>query len=290
MNLLIILVTFFLMHSLLELELFSKASAVSSSLFHFRILAISIALLAAAGNVLNDMEDVKADALNRPHRNPVERLLSRSQAGWTYWILNFIGLSSGFYILLEMGKPILFSVHLGIALSLWAYSKYLQKLPWLGNFTVAFLCGFIPLLSLWYGIPEIKGGEVLDIIAYYSGLAFMITLLREVVKDLEDLKGDGHAGYRTAPIVLGIPKTKSILYILFGLTLILEIMMLFFIWSLVHKILATLLFGLCLLVPLLLSLISLKGAQTSSDFGRVSGWLKWTLLFGLGSSIIFHFL
>lgn len=290
LNLIIILSTFFLIRALMNAPVFTDEIESETSLFQFSLLAFSISLIAAAGNLINDVEDVISDAVNRPNSNPVDVLLTRYQAQLTYWILNFIGLGSGLYILMEMGKPMLFSVHLGIALSLWAYSKYLQKLPWLGNLTVALLCGIIPLLSLSFGMPEAGSTTIIEIIAYYSGLAFMITLLREVIKDLEDLKGDQHAGYRTAPIMMGIHRTKSILYVLFNITLILETMMLFFIWSLEQKMLATLLFGLCLIVPLLLSVVSLKGAQTSSDFGRVSGWLKWTLILGLGSSLIFHFL
>ncbi len=291
LNLIIILSTFFLIRALMNAPAFTNEIESETSVFQFSLLALSITLLAAAGNLINDVEDVISDAVNRPNSNPVNRLLGISQSRIAYWMLNATGSGLGLAVLSALDRNSLWMAHLLIMVSLWSYSKYLQKVQWLGNITVALLCGIIPLLSLWYGMPEFKvGSRLMASICYYSGLAFMITLLREVVKDMEDLRGDRHAGYRTAPIMLGIPRTKSIVFLLFGLTLILEMLLGIFFLKVEPGVFQILVYTALLIIPLTLSAISLKGAESPADFHRVSTLLKWTLLLGLGSSLIFHFL
>ncbi len=158
--------------------------------------------IAAGGYIINDYYDQKIDMINRPDKVVVGTLFRRRLAMVAHLLLTVAGIAIGFYV-----KPAVGIVHLFSSFSLWHYSNSLRRLPIIGNVTVALMAGLALLL-----IPVFLGrNEVLVYI--YSIFAMGIVLIREVVKDIEDVKGDATFGCQSIPVVWGIRGAKFFIYL-----------------------------------------------------------------------------
>ena len=262
---------------------------ISERLFFF--LSLSIILLAAGGNLLNDIEDIEVDAYNKQGRNPIPRHLGLENAWSLYFVFTLSGLLLGMISLIFLNAFQLWTLHLFIAGSLWFYSRHMQRQALIGNFAVAALCGLIPVLVLLYehsfsplSIIAIYG------IVFYALQAFLLTFIREIAKDLEDMKGDALFGYRTFPVKMGIPWSKTLIIVLSVLVILLECRFLYELNFLFAS--RTLIYGSAILffAPMTLVLISVLRAKTELAFRSCSVLLKWTMLCGLATSVFFHFL
>jgi len=169
------------------------------------LLALSSILIASAGYIINDYYDVKIDFINKPQKVVVGKLLKRKFVIISHPILNFAGIAIGFYLSIPIGF-----IHLTAAILLWWYSNHLQRLPFVGNFTIAILtAASLAIVGILYHNNEL-------LIYVYSLFAFCATLIREVIKDIEDIKGDQDFGLKTLPIIWRIRRTKKFLFLLIG--------------------------------------------------------------------------
>lgn len=169
----------------------------------FYLLALGTLLVAAAGYIINDYYDIKIDLVNKPRRIVIGRIISRRQALFLHSFLTFLALCVGF--LLSWRVACFFAA---CALFLWIYSNSLKRTPLLGNLLVSLLtAATIWVISLYFR-------ENNRIVYVYSVFAFCISLLREIIKDMEDTKGDSVYGCKTLPIVLGFRRTKMVLLVL----------------------------------------------------------------------------
>jgi 4-hydroxybenzoate polyprenyltransferase len=233
--------------------------------YHLFLLSFSTVLIAAAGYIINDYYDVKIDFINKPERVEIGKTITRRFAILFHVSLSVMGIMIGLYLSWMIGAVNAFSVFL-----LWLYSNNLKRLPFIGNFSVALLTG----VSIF--IVEILYPGNHAMILVYSVLAFFMTLVREIVKDMEDLKGDNTFGCRTLPIVFGIRKTKWIIYA------ILFVFVLSILWiDLYHDKLPEYYFLIFLLLPLLILIYRLSRADTKSEFNRISTFCKLILLLGI---------
>lgn len=164
--------------------------------------SISAALVAASGNIINDYFDYEIDKFNRPNRPIPSGGISKKVALGYYLFLSTLAIF--------ISAIISFSALLIVILTLvilFFYSKYFKSLPLIGNVTVS-LC---TALAFIYGGVIAKNIEVSFIPAIF---AFLINLIREILKDIEDLEGDKKNNLRTFPIKYGIEKTSSLLFII----------------------------------------------------------------------------
>jgi 4-hydroxybenzoate polyprenyltransferase len=167
----------------------------------FALLTFATLCIAAAGYIINDYYDVKIDAINRPDRILVGRAIRRRRAMFGHIILSFIGVAIGFWLAIPVGL-----INLGAVLLLWGYSARLKKLPLIGNVVVALLSASMLLVVAVYA-------DTLNRITLgYALFAFLISLIREIIKDIEDVKGDASFDCRTLPIVAGLRNSKFVLY------------------------------------------------------------------------------
>ncbi|MCZ6521844.1 MAG: geranylgeranylglycerol-phosphate geranylgeranyltransferase [Bacteroidetes bacterium] len=176
------------------------------------LLALSSISIASAGYIINDYYDVKIDFINKPQKVVVGKLLKRKFVIISHPILNFAGIAIGFYLSIPIGV-----IQLTAAILLWWYSNHLQRLPFVGNFTIAILTGAsLAIVGILYHNNEL-------LIYVYSLFAFCATLIREVIKDIEDIKGDQDFGLKTLPIIWGIRRTKKFLFVLIGTSILILI-------------------------------------------------------------------
>jgi len=165
------------------------------------ILSISTVLITASGYVINDYYDVKIDYINKPDRVVVGRFLKRRSSIILHAWLNTIGLLLGTWVSWKIGVIDFFAIGL-----LWLYSNQLKRLPLLGNIAVALLTG----LAVF--IVYIFFQQSVFLFAAYATFAFFISLIREIIKDMEDVEGDRKFGCKTLPISIGIRKSKIVIY------------------------------------------------------------------------------
>ncbi len=229
------------------------------------LLTLSSALIAAGGYVINDYYDVKIDLVNNPNRVVVGRSVPRRIAILLHGVLSFSGIAIAVLLSWWIVLINIFSVSL-----LWFYSNLLKRLPFVGNLAVALLTGIsIAVLNVLY-----YNNNLLVII--YALFAFFMTLIREVIKDMEDLKGDNTYGCKTLPIVWGIRKTKSFIY---GMLAVFAVVVLFI--NLVYVKLPLIYFVMMLFVPLAWLVMQLIKADTKRDFSWLSSFCKVIMLLGI---------
>jgi len=167
----------------------------------FFLMVSATIMITAAGYLINDYYDVKIDFVNKPDRVVVGKKLKRRWVLAGHTVLNFTAIGIGLYISLPIGITMFCAAFL-----LWLYSNLLKRLPLVGNLSIAILTGLTLVLVAEYF------QERTFIIACYAVFATFITLIREIIKDVEDRKGDERFGCRTIPIVFGVAKTKLVLY------------------------------------------------------------------------------
>lgn len=168
--------------------------------------------VAAGGYIINDYYDVKIDIINKPSRVVIDRLLKRRVA----IVLHLLFTVTGILLTFPLGKKIGLIV-LASAFILWFYSNFLKRQPFWGNLTVAIVTG----LAVWLPALYYENNETA--IRLFALYAFCISLIREIIKDMEDMRGDARYGCRTLPIVWGIRATKWLLAALTALLAILLI-------------------------------------------------------------------
>lgn len=236
-----------------------------------RMLALVAATLcsAAGGYVINDYYDVKIDILNKPSKVVVGKLVSRRKSMVAHLLLFFLALCCGFLA----GRKVLMLVFF-CSSWLWLYSNQLKRLPFIGNFSIAVLTSvaiFLPAVLIPVRLPEL---------ILFACFAFWSTLIREIIKDVEDMRGDQRHGCRTLPIVFGIPATRRILYgcgILFLSTILFASLELGTYWRFASV-------GLAL--PLYLFYRKLSTADTRQAFSSLSRQAKWIMAGGTLSMLL----
>lgn len=192
--------------------------------FHFFLLVFATLLLTAAGYVINDYFDTRTDMLNRPETVVVGRIISRRSAIILHWVLNFIGILTGFYLGFYAGVPLLGLLFVFVAVLLWFYSTDYNRKFLIGNVIIAFLTAMVPVLVVLFEVPMLNNeyGDIMRLnqasfsyivawVGSFGFFAFLTTLIRELIKDIEDHEGDEAQGRRSVPIILGISYTKLII-------------------------------------------------------------------------------
>lgn len=229
------------------------------------ILSTSTVFIAAAGYIINDYYDVKIDYINKPERVVIGKSIARRYAILFHVVLSGIGIILGLYLSWKIAAVNVFSVFM-----LWLYSNSLKRLPFVGNLTVALLTGLsIVIVDIYY-----QSGNSLIVI--YGSFAFFMTLVREIIKDMEDLKGDNTFGCKTLPIVWGLRRTKFLIYLILSLFSVSVLVLNQF-----YKALPFQYYIIFLFIPLLWLLYRLIRADTIKDFAWLSSFCKVIMLLGI---------
>jgi 4-hydroxybenzoate polyprenyltransferase len=229
------------------------------------VLSLSTVCIAAAGYIINDYFDIKIDIVNKPERVVVGRYLKRRWAMGAHQILNVFGALLGLIV-----SPWIFLVNVFSITLLWFYSERFKRQAFIGNFIVSLLTG-LSLLILTIQFPENR-----HLVFIYAVFSFFISLIREIVKDMEDIKGDAAHGCRTLPIVWGIPRTRTFLYAV----IFLFVFTLFLMAKVLDNPVLIWLF-LLLLAPIAYIIFKLSSSDTKKEFKEISNLCKIIMLLGL---------
>ncbi len=163
----------------------------------------------AGGYIINSFYDSEKDLINRPKKTMLDRLVSQNTKLSFYFILNFLAVIAASYV--SFRAVVFYALYI---FGIWIYSHKLKKIPFLGNVVAATLA-ITPFFAVF-----IYYGNLAPVIFVHGAFLFFIITMREMVKDLENLKGDLVQNYKTIPVIYGTLTSKWLLTILAGFTLI----------------------------------------------------------------------
>jgi 4-hydroxybenzoate polyprenyltransferase len=260
----------------------------------FWLLSLSSVLIAAAGYIINDYFDLNIDRVNKPDRLVVDKVIKRRWTILWHWILSGLGVALGFYVSFRVHNVLVGLSNLGCVVLLWFYSTVFKRKLLIGNVIISFLTAWV-ILVLY--LCEFRIGLFQDPVYHrllsrlfkftilYAGFAFIISLIREVIKDIEDIEGDARYGCRTMPIVWGVNTAKVFaatwLVVLTGALIVIQFYVLQYGWWLVVSYNVLL-----LILPLLWILRKLYQAALPADYHLLSSMIKAVMLTGILSMVI----
>lgn len=256
-------------------------------------LVVASVFIAAAGYIINDYFDLNIDQINKPQRNVFARIIHRRWAIIWHFAFSLVGIVA---TLLSVGlhKWYLVLANIGCVALLWLYSTSLKRRLLIGNIVISLLTAWTVLI-LFFAFTEPRHaimGTTPTIVKFfrvsflYAGFAFISSLIREAIKDMEDLEGDARYGCRTLPIVAGLRTTKIYVMtwsvVLIAALIVLQLYILQFGWGYAVA------YSLVLVVlPLIYLVWKLSKANQPKEFAALSALSKLIMLTGILSMFFF---
>jgi len=262
--------------------------------FHFFLLVFSTLLIAAGGYVINDYMDVKTDQINHGEVIVGAVIKRRTAIAW-HLLLTGPGILIGLYLTWYLGLWYLAIFHLFPAWFLWFYSATLKRQFLVGNLMVsAFIAGVVITVAMHQILPVLQMEYIESqrnlflIICGYALFAFLANLIREIIKDLEDVPGDSSQGFRTLAILFGETGTKVLLSALIAAMIALVGIVSFkLLWTETGPLVYTLTL---VVLPSVLLLYQVLTASDTRDYHKASTLTKVIMLFGILSMFAFNYL
>lgn len=274
-NLLFIFTTQFLIKFHLT-QKFEIDSVFSS--FDFFLVSISTLLITAAGYIINDIFDINTDAINKSDLTIIPKSISIKSARYLFYTFNILGLVSGVWVSIKTNQIAFSFFFLSIIVLLYYYSKKLKSIPIIGNIIVSLLIGLCILIIAFFEQYQMNSYEF-KIIFMYSFFAFLINLIREIIKDIEDINGDFSENMKTLPILIGRKRTRSIAL---ALSLFLAIFVLSILIFNKQSIIFIRYYGVIVIIlPLLHFSSKLNSAKSKKDYQKLSSLLKGIMVLGI---------
>ena len=297
-NLFFIALTQILFHTaVLNTILLPLGTRPSIDGLNFILLVVSSVLIAGAGYIINDYFDINIDQINKPTANVVDKIVSRRWAMAWHFVLSDVGIILSAWVSWRTGFWYILLGNFMCVLLLFGYSVSLKRKLLSGNIIISLLTAWAILVisiaeinTQTLVIPAVTEAvnKITRIAFLYAGFAFISSLIREAIKDIEDLQGDERYGCRTMPIVWGVNAAK--VYIAVWLVVILALLVILQVyvarfewwWAMVYSIVF-------IIGPFVLIFFQLYKAKDQKDYHRLSNWTKLVMLTGILSMIFFYF-
>ena len=261
--------------------------------FQYALLVLSTMLIAAAGYIINDILDQETDYDNRPDTIIVGKSISEKTAYNLYFVLNVLGVGIGYYLANVIQRPSFAGAFIIVSATLYMYATSLKQMLLIGNIVVALLLSFsVLIIGLFDLLPatfdgnRAEMGMLFSMLIDYAVFAFIINLIREIVKDMEDVDGDYNQGMSTLPIALGVNQTAKII---FGFGIIATLILFWYInnYLMASALYFAVIYGLLLVVaPMIFFVVKIWNAKSKQEFHLLSTVLKWVIFFGILSVLI----
>ena len=259
----------------------------------FSLLVITTVFLAASGYVINDYFDVKIDRINRPDKVVVGLVYQRRKVLLFHVLFTFIGVFTGLFLAYMYRKENYALMFILIPIILWYYSTTLKKQVLIGNLTISLLTALVPYfvvslefasLSRVYG-QSIISSEACSVAWFWTTgfafFAFIANLGREIIKDMEDVKGDKDAGCTTLPIEMGLEYTRTIVILLSLASIVTLWIAYIMVPQLLNSSLTFWYFLVLLTLPYLVLIWLVYKAKESNQFHQASQLSKFIMLLGI---------
>lgn len=265
----------------------------------FYLLCFASVLIAAGGYIINDYFDLNIDLVNKPDRLVVDKVIKRRWAIFLHMFFSMAGILISFYIGLQSNNWFIGFANTICVMVLWFYSTTFKKKLLSGNILISLLTAWTVLVVHFFANNYMGGAfslqasttaaqKLLRLALLYTSFAFIITLIREVIKDVEDMEGDRKYGGRTMPIVWGVEFSKVFVTIWLMILLVLLFIVLFYILQFSMWLPAAY-NAVLIIAPSFYVLRLLFKSKTTADFTKLSRWVKFIIFTGILSMIFFKF-
>lgn len=299
-NLMMVLFTMILTRYALILPIgYSGDLEMLAPLTDFALLAISTLLITAGGYIINDYFDVRIDRINHPEKMTIYRFVTPQRAIKVHMILNGLAIAIGFYLAWRIKSLSFGFIFPFVSGLLWFYSAKYKRIFFIGNLIVAFLSAFV-IMIVWlfeyfhlrlhpefFSVTIPRMNIVTWIILAYALFAFLVTIIREIIKDMEDVEGDRKFDCRTIPIVLGIAMGRYILVAVALSTMVLLAYGQWILWRMGMPI-TVIYFLLAIQIPSIYMIISIFKAEKQEHFRFISRICKLIMVAGILSMILLN--
>lgn len=264
----------------------------------FFLLLIASVLIAAAGYIINDYFDIQIDNVNKPERLILGKLIKRRWAMLLHLVLSLAGLFLTAIVAMHLDNLLLLGLNFLSVLMLLLYSSTFKKKLLIGNIIISVLTAWVVGVlfiteirlndTVYMQLNQAALGSLYKVTLFYAGFAFIVSLIREVVKDMEDMEGDRRFGCETMPIKWGIPSSKVFvavwIFVLIGLLAAIAFYAMLNSWSWPFYALSF-----AMIIQFYFLLKKLYYAQLTADFANISTVLKLIMLAGI-LSMSFYFI
>ena len=298
-NLLIIAITMYLMrYCLLQPLLETNGLFLIQSHIKFFLLTLSTVLIAASGYIINDLNDIDADKINKPEKLIAGKYLSIKFLDNMYLFLNFFGIALGVYVSYSTGLKTVSVVFLLVAGLLYFYSTTYKVQLILGNIMVAVFSALVPFMVFIFDMPLIRQkfrefestsfnfNYIIAWFAFYAFFAFIITLTREIIKDIEDFEGDKAYGKHSLPVAFGTQASKLVVI---SLLLFLLIIICFSFFRFLNDAFSLIYIVPFIIAPIIYVLFILIKAKEKLEFTKASFWCKAIMITGILYTLLVKF-
>lgn len=263
----------------------------------FAFLVLATVFITAGGYAINDYFDRKIDRVNKPETQIVGALIYPRHAMAYHLAFTILGVILGTWVALKAGELYLSLVFFIVSGLLWFYSTSYKHELLFGNVVVALLTSLVPFIVLLFELPLLGknyGANINFILPVlmkwvlgFSLFAFLVNLIREIVKDAEDFEGDQAYGKKTIPVAWGLGAARLISLALIALTVALFV----FAWiKFVPDFTSLTYFVIFIIMPLVVTGILLFRGTGTQTYHKASLWLKLIMLTGLGYMVIVNLL
>jgi len=265
----------------------------------FNLLVLSTVFMAAFGYIFNDVMDEETDEINKNDKRIIGTKISRASGLLAGRVFLLIALAIAAYLSWKLAMWQLVFVHIFIAIGLWYYSVQLKKTILIGNILISLFTGFSVFIVWLYHLVVLQSNPVLLVDAQkitefvsatvlaYAIFAFLISLIREVIKDIEDQEGDKKAGMKTFIIQFGLKKAKSLTHGISALMLTVLILAIYISYS-YNWLQLSIYLGVAVGIPLIYFMMNLRSAENKKDFKDLSFLAKIIMIAGILSMQLFY--
>jgi len=292
-NLLMVLLTLVLT----KYALINSVTATVSDL-QFILVAMAILCITAAGYIINDIYDVATDTINKPTKVFIGNSISKKNGLFAYVTLSIVGLILGMYASYLNGNSSYVIFFIGSVGLLYWYSKTLKRIAIIGNIIISFLTALTIFIVFVFEIKNTNpSSNILEVfirivnamavtvsVFIYILFAFFMTLIREMIKDIEDINGDYTSKMKTLPIIIGINRTKNIVLVISSVMFLFILIILK--EELVHLPLLFWYTILFVISPFGWFLYKLFNSKNSKDFNLLSTLIKVIMFIGIISMLL----
>ena len=259
----------------------------------FIILSLSILFITAGGYIINDLYDIEADTINKPLKVYIPKSISKKNAWFIYLLSSTLGVSLGIYLSIIKNIDFLSFYFIGTTLLLFLYSVLLKKLVFIGNLCVSLLVALPIYLLYKFNSNSITISNILQYfflsiaVFYYMFFAFLTTMIREIIKDIEDINGDYIVKLKTLPILIGKTRARNI-------SIFLSVVLLLFLFLVSSNYFISkkyFLGTIMLMISIILVHFIFKSwnASTKKQFHYLSNLMKLIMFIGILSMTLFKF-
>jgi 4-hydroxybenzoate polyprenyltransferase len=245
------------------------------------------------GYLINDIYDIESDKINKPDKVYISTIISIKSGLFLYFLTSITGLILGFYLSINKNLNHLSGFFIVTVILLFIYTKILKKLPLIGNIIVALLVSLPIFLVYEFDHSMISIKDIFDnlflsiIIFFYLLFAFLTTLIREIIKDLQDIKGDNKFKLKTLPIMIGNKRTIN--FVVFLSFLLQLLLLLVLIDSFKNDYYLILIFSITLSLLVAYLIYKLRVPFKNNPYQLLSSLMKIIMLVGVLSMTIFKF-